>query len=77
MSIRICAIWEQTWVIAMDYIVYVVLCEQLFQKIWCELIWNICDKQSLQHAFRPVRTILIPHVSCLEIWHNSPPMYET
>ena len=43
--IGVCAIWEETRVVAMNYIVYVVLCKQLFQEIWCQLVWHPCPKR--------------------------------
>ena len=42
MCICICAIWEQAWIVPMNNIIYVVLGEQLFQKVWREFVRDTC-----------------------------------
>ena len=55
LGICICVrtIWKQAGVVPMHHIVYPVLCEQLVQELWAQLVWRVCSSSSQTSGFPP------------------------
>ncbi len=61
--VRVCAIWEQAGVIPVHHIVYPVLCEQLVQELWAQLvrrIWSSGSKTSGSPPFLTAKSLAAP-----------------